>query len=68
MLWNWQKLAMRLKKKLKSFEDPAPAREISLVSSKSQLKLPIIEALSKTIEGIVRGAIKFDNIQLISPN
>jgi LysR family hydrogen peroxide-inducible transcriptional activator len=61
-------LSQENKKKLKSFEDPAPAREISLVSSKSQLKLPIIEALSKTIEGIVRGAIKFDNIQLISPN
>jgi len=55
------------KKKLRSFESPAPAREISLVSSKSQLKYPIIEALSQSIEGIVRGAIKFENIQLISP-
>ena len=54
-------------KNLRYFEDPEPAREISIVYNKSQLKLPVIEALSDLIEGIVRGAIKFENIQLISP-
>ncbi len=54
-------------KNLRYFEDPEPAREISIVYNKSQLKLPVIEALSNLIEGIVRGAIKFENIQLISP-
>mgnify|MGYP003315780319 CR=1 FL=1 len=49
------------------FKDPEPAREISIVYNKSQLKLPIIDALSNQIEGIIRGAIKFDNIQLIAP-
>ena len=53
--------------KLKLFEEPEPAREISIVYNKSQLKLPIIEALSNLIEGVVRGAIKFENIQLITP-
>jgi len=54
-------------KNLRYFEDPEPAREISIVYNKSQLKLPIIEALSNLIEGVVRGAIKFENIQLITP-
>ena len=55
------------KANLRYFKDPEPAREISIVYNKSQLKLPIIEALSNQIEGIIRGAIKFDNIQLIAP-
>ena len=54
-------------KNLRHFTSPEPAREISIVFSKSQLRLPIIEALSQSIEGIIRGAIQFENIQLISP-
>ena len=54
-------------KNIRYFEDPEPAREISIVYNKSQLKLPIIEALSNLIEGVVRGLIKFENIQLITP-
>ena len=42
-------------------------REISLIHSKNQLKLPIIEALRNIILGIVRGAIKFENIRIIEP-
>jgi LysR family hydrogen peroxide-inducible transcriptional activator len=53
---------------LKSFESPEPAREISLIYSKSQLKLPIIESLASTIEGIMRGAIRFENIKIVTPN
>ena len=55
------------KENLRYFKDPEPAREISIVYNKSQLKLPIIEALSNQIEGIIRGAIRFDNVQLIAP-
>ena len=55
-------------KNLRSFESPEPAREISLICSKSQLKLPIIESLSATIESLMRGAIKFDNIKVVTPN
>jgi LysR family hydrogen peroxide-inducible transcriptional activator len=55
-------------KNLRSFESPEPAREISLIYSKSQLKLPIIESLSATIESLMRGAIKFDNIKVVTPN
>jgi len=55
-------------KNLRSFESPEPAREISLIYSKSQLKLPIIESLCATIESLMRGAIKFDNIKVVTPN
>ena len=55
------------KKNLKFFPDPAPAREVSLIHYKSQLKLPIINALRSTISGIIRGAIRFENIKIIAP-
>jgi len=53
---------------LKFFPDPAPAREVSLIHYKSELKLPVINALRSTISGIIRGAIKFNDINVISPN
>jgi LysR family hydrogen peroxide-inducible transcriptional activator len=43
-------------KNLRHFKSPEPAREISMVFSKSQLRLPIIDALSQSIEGIIRGS------------
>ena len=55
------------KKNLKFFPDPAPAREVSLIHYKSQLKLPIINALRSTISSIIRGAIRFENIKIIAP-
>jgi len=61
-------LTLQNAKNLRSFESPEPAREISLIYSKSQLKLPIIESLSATIESLMRGAIKFDNIKVVTPN
>jgi LysR family hydrogen peroxide-inducible transcriptional activator len=38
-----------------------------MIYSKNLLKIPIIEALSDTIEGILRGAIQFENIKVITP-
>lgn len=55
------------KHKLRFFSDPPPAREISLVFPKSLLKIQIIEALKSSIEGIVRGAIRFENVKIVSP-
>jgi len=54
-------------KNLRYFESPEPAREISMIYSKNLLKIPIIEALSDTIEGVLRGAIQFENIKVITP-
>ena len=52
---------------LHHFKDPAPAREVSLLYHKSELKIQIIEALRTTIAGVVKGAITFQNVQIISP-
>ena len=55
------------KKKLKQFVDPKPAREVSLIYPKSELKIHIIDVLRNTISGIVKGAIVYQNVEIISP-
>jgi LysR family hydrogen peroxide-inducible transcriptional activator len=55
------------KKHLHHFDKPAPAREVSLLYRKSGLKIQIIEALRTTIAGLVKGAITFQNVDIISP-
>lgn len=54
-------------KYLREFNSPPPAREVSLIYHKSQLKMQLIEALKKTIDGVVRGAISFSDVKIISP-
>ncbi len=54
-------------KHLREFNSPAPAREVSLIYHKSQLKMQLIESLKNTIDGIIRGAISFNDIKIISP-
>jgi len=41
------------KMNLHTFNDPSPAREVSLIYHKSELKMQIIEALQDTISGVV---------------
>ncbi|WP_432670079.1 LysR substrate-binding domain-containing protein [Flavobacterium sp. SM2513] len=55
------------KKHLHHFVEPKPAREVSLIFPKTELKIHIIDALRTTISGVVRGAIAFDNVQIVSP-
>lgn len=52
---------------LVQFKDPKPAREISLIHTKNELKLQIITALHEVILSIIRGAIAFHDVQIISP-
>ena len=52
---------------LRHFDRPHPAREVSLIYHKSELKIQIIEALQDVISGIIRGAITFQDIEIISP-
>jgi len=52
---------------LRFFNEPSPAREVSLIYHKSELKIQITEALHTIISGIIRGAIAFQNVQIISP-
>ncbi len=53
--------------KLRQFKEPKPAREVSLIYPKNELKIHIIDALRSTISGVVRGAIAFHNVQIVSP-
>ena len=55
------------KTKLKHFVAPKPAREISLIFPKNELKIHITNALREVISGVLRGAIAFQNIEIISP-
>jgi LysR family hydrogen peroxide-inducible transcriptional activator len=55
------------KVKLKHFVEPKPAREVSLIFPKTELKIQIIDALRATIAGVIKGAIVFQNVEIISP-
>ena len=55
------------KSNLHYFNEPTPAREVSIIYHKSELKMQIIEALQSVISGIIRGAITFQNVEIISP-
>ena len=60
-------LSEEQKQHLRYFKEPSPAREVSLIFHKSELKMQIIEALKDSISGIIRGAIAFQNVEIISP-
>ena len=55
------------KKNLHHFNEPTPAREVSIIYPKSELKIQIIDALYQVVSGIVRGAIAFQDVKIISP-
>lgn len=54
-------------KNLHYFNEPSPAREVSLIYNKSELKMHIISAMHATISAVIKGAIAFQNVQIISP-
>tara|TARA_R110001583_G_scaffold4351_4_gene25256 strand:+ start:17111 stop:18058 length:948 start_codon:yes stop_codon:yes gene_type:complete len=54
-------------KYLREFKEPVPAREVSIIYHKSQLKIQLIEALKNVIDGIIRGVIAFNDVKIISP-
>ncbi len=57
----------KLSPNLRHFKEPSPAREVSIIYHKSELKMQIIDAMHNVISGIIRGAIAFQNVQIISP-
>ncbi|NRR90681.1 LysR family transcriptional regulator [Winogradskyella undariae] len=57
----------KLSPHLKFFSEPSPAREVSIIYHKSELKMQIIDAMHDVISGIIRGAIAFQNVEIISP-
>jgi LysR family hydrogen peroxide-inducible transcriptional activator len=64
---NTLDLKLTEEKNLRFFTNPPPAREVSLIYNKNELKIQIIEAIHRTISGIIRGAIKFQDVEIISP-
>jgi LysR family hydrogen peroxide-inducible transcriptional activator len=64
---NTMDLSERKSQNLRYFEEPSPAREVSLIFHKSELKMQIIDALQQVIASVVKGAIAFSNVQIISP-
>jgi LysR family hydrogen peroxide-inducible transcriptional activator len=64
---NTLELDAERKKNLRYFENPSPAREVSLIYHKSELKIQITEALKEVISALVRGAIAFRDVKIISP-
>ena len=57
----------RDKSKLRYFKEPSPAREVSIIYHQSELKMHIIDAIYNLISGVVRGAIAFQDVKIISP-
>ncbi len=55
------------KENLVHFQSPPPAREVSLIYHKNELKIQITEAIKDVISAVVRGAITFQDVQIISP-
>ncbi|MGI9546350.1 MAG: LysR substrate-binding domain-containing protein [Flavobacteriaceae bacterium] len=64
---NTLELDSTKKNNLKHFTKPSPAREVSLIYHKSELKIQITEAIIEVISGIIRGAIAFQDVKIISP-
>lgn len=64
---NTLELDKAKKENLKFFKEPSPAREVSLIYHKSELKIQITEALRDVIASVVRGAIRFQDVKIISP-
>lgn len=52
---------------IRIFNEPSPAREVSIIYHKSELKMQIIEALQNIISEIIRGVITFQDVKIISP-
>lgn len=55
------------KKHLRFFKNPMPAREISIIQHKSQLKSHIVDAIYEVILSKIKGLVAFQDVTLISP-
>ncbi len=62
-----QNLPREKKKHLRPFRSPQPAREISLIYHRNELKMQIVRALHETIGQAVKREIAFQDVDIISP-
>jgi len=52
---------------LREFKKPVPAREVSIIYHKSQLKIHLIETFKAVIDSVIKGVITFNDVKIISP-
>jgi len=64
---NTLDLKLNEKNNLRFFVNPSPAREVSILHNKNELKIQIIDSIHQTISAVIRGAIKFQDVKIISP-
>ena len=64
---NTLDLKKKEQKNLHYFAPPSPAREVSLIYRKNELKIQIINAIHGAISAIISGAIAFQDVEIISP-
>ena len=64
---NTLDLKEKERQNLHFFSTPSPAREVSLIYNKTELKIQIIEAIHSAISAIIRGAIAFQDVEIVSP-
>ncbi len=64
---NSMELNTANKKNITYFKEPSPAREVSILYHKNELKIQITEALKDVITSVVKGAITFQDVKIISP-
>lgn len=55
------------KMNIKTFQDPVPSREVSIIYHSSQLRLKFVEELHKLIQSLIRGIIYLENTQEALP-
>ena len=60
-------LKKKQRQNLIQFSAPPPAREVSLIHHKSELKMKLIKALEKEIKTKIKGAVYLKDVQIISP-
>jgi LysR family hydrogen peroxide-inducible transcriptional activator len=60
-------LSENRKSNLVEFISPPPARQVSVIYHQSELKMQITEVLVKIIQSVVKGAITFQDIKIVSP-
>lgn len=60
-------LDLKRKENLRMFAKPYPSREVSIIHYKSELRIQIINKLHEVILGIIKGAIAFNDVKIISP-
>ena len=52
---------------LHNFKDPKPAREVSLVYHKNELKIHIINEIRDLLKELTKKKIQFNDVNIISP-